>query len=124
MELVTMGEAARRIGVSVDTVRRRFRRGELSAQLQRTPQGFIWLIEITERFGPGMTLDVGAAGPAFASASTPADVALPAGRVRALRGMIEVLMHETDTGNRQRESKDRQIDRLRVLLRQTRHVPS
>ena len=46
MDLVTMGEAAQRLGVSVDTIRRRLRRGELEGQHQPTPQGFIWLIEM------------------------------------------------------------------------------
>jgi hypothetical protein len=124
MELVTMGEAAQRMGVSVDTVRRRLHRGELAGRLQPTLQSFTWLIEVPERFGSGLTSKAGAAGPAFASASTPAGVALPAGGVRALRALMDVLMHESDSRDRPLESKDCQTERVHVLLQQTLNVPS
>jgi hypothetical protein len=135
MELVTMGEAAHRIGVSVDTVRRRLRRGELQGRHQPTPQGFIWLIEIPEQSGLGMASEAGmggrgsapadaAAGPAITSASTPADVAPSAGDVRTLRELMVVLRQEIDARDRQLETKDRQIEQLHVLLQQTQYVSS
>jgi len=43
-ELVPMTEAARRLGVSVDTVKRRLKRGDLTGEQLPTPQGFTWLI--------------------------------------------------------------------------------
>ena len=51
MELVTMTEAARRLDVTVETVKRRLRRGELQGQKQPRPQGFTWLIEMPEDTG-------------------------------------------------------------------------
>ena len=39
---VPIAEAARQLGVSVDTVRRRIKRGELAAERRETPQGFVW----------------------------------------------------------------------------------
>jgi len=46
VEKVSVGEAARRLGVSTDTIRRRIGKGELLAQREPTAQGFRWEIEL------------------------------------------------------------------------------
>jgi len=46
VEKVSVGEAARRLGVSTDTIRRRIGKGELTAHREPTPQGFRWEIEL------------------------------------------------------------------------------
>jgi len=46
VEKVSVGEAARRLGVSTDTIRRRISKGELTAHQEPTPQGFRWEIEL------------------------------------------------------------------------------
>jgi len=46
VEKVSVGEAARRLGVSTDTIRRRIGKGELTAHQEPTPQGFRWEIEL------------------------------------------------------------------------------
>ena len=38
-----LAEVAAAYGVSIDTIRRRMKRGELEARRQQTPQGFKWL---------------------------------------------------------------------------------
>jgi hypothetical protein len=135
MELVTMGEAAHYLGISIDTVRGRLRRGELLGHYQPTPRGIIWWVEIPERFGPRMTSGAGAgsrqttradaaAGPAFALTSTPTGSALPAGGVRAIREWMDALRHETGAKNRPLVSKDRKIERLHLLLQQAMYAPS
>ena len=43
-ELVSIKEAAERLGISVDTIRRRLKRGELAGAHHPTAQGFTWLI--------------------------------------------------------------------------------
>jgi len=43
---VSVGEAARRLGVSTDTIRRRIGKGELTAHQEPTPQGFRWEVEL------------------------------------------------------------------------------
>src|SRR4051794_26841025 len=45
-ETVSLKEAARRLGVSQETVRRQVRSGELRSFQERTPNGFRWLIEL------------------------------------------------------------------------------
>jgi len=44
----TLAEVAEAYGVSVDTIRRRMKRGELEARRQQTPQGFKWLAAMPE----------------------------------------------------------------------------
>jgi len=46
VEKVSVGEAARRLGVSVDTIRRRIGKGELLAHREPTPQGYRWEVEL------------------------------------------------------------------------------
>jgi len=46
VEKVSVGEAARRLGVSTDTIRRRISKGELLAHREPTPQGYRWEIEL------------------------------------------------------------------------------
>ena len=44
MQQVSIDEAARLLGVSQDTIRRRIRNGELKAQQEARPQGYIWRV--------------------------------------------------------------------------------
>jgi len=46
VETVSVGEAARRLGVSTDTIRRRISKGELTAHQEPTPQGYRWQVEL------------------------------------------------------------------------------
>jgi len=46
VEKVFIGEAARRLGVSTDTIRRRISKGELLAHREPTPQGYRWEVEL------------------------------------------------------------------------------
>lgn len=45
-EWVSISQAAQRLGVSPDTVRRRLKRGDLQGKQERTAQGFVWQIEV------------------------------------------------------------------------------
>ncbi len=45
---VPITEAAQRLGVSVDTIRRRIRAGEMLAQRELRPQGYRWLVKLPE----------------------------------------------------------------------------
>src|SRR5688500_5676258 len=41
---VPIAEAAQQLGISIDTARRRVKRGELAAERRETPQGFTWWV--------------------------------------------------------------------------------
>jgi hypothetical protein len=50
----TIVEAAQRLGVSADTVRRYIRHGKLPASKQPTSRGLVWLVDLPdEALGPG-----------------------------------------------------------------------
>ena len=48
METVSIGDAATRLGVSADTIRRRIGKGTLTARQKPTAQGFRWQVDIPE----------------------------------------------------------------------------
>ena len=58
MELSVI-DAAYSLGVSVDTVRRRLRKGELTGRKNPRPQGFVWTVSIGEKTRPSGQPDKG-----------------------------------------------------------------
>jgi transposase-like protein len=52
----TISEAARRLGVSPDTVRRYIRQGKLAAAKQPSPRGLVWLVDLPDDV-PGLGPD-------------------------------------------------------------------
>ena len=118
MELATMAEAARRLGVTVETVKRRLQRGELQGHQQPRPQGFVWLIEVPEEEDQGDT-------PMVTPSAPLSDTPSAAGEIRRLEEMVELLRQELEARDRQLEVKDRQLEErgrevqeLHVLLQQ------
>jgi len=119
MELVTMAEAAHRLGVSTDTVRRRLHRGDLEGHQQPTPQGFIWLIEIPENAGPGDAYAVADADSDSAQAdATASELSSARELIEVFRKEIEIRDKQLEVKDQQIETKDRQIGELHVLLQQ------
>ncbi len=106
VELLTIAEAAQRLGISTDTVHRRLKRGQLSGHQQTTPQGFTWLIEIP-------------VGPRYSGNGAPADAPANAGDTHRLEQMVSMLQAQVDAQQLQLETKDQQIKELHVLLQQT-----
>jgi predicted ArsR family transcriptional regulator len=119
MESVTMAEAAKRLGVSVDTIRRKLRRGELQGYQQPRPQGFIWAVELPEESdNHGITF---AETVADTSASYPGSK----GEIYRLEEMVAVLQAQVVAQQKQMEAqqeeltaKNKQIEQLHVLLQQ------
>ena len=98
VELLTIAEAAQKLGVSIDTIHRRLRRGQLSGHRQPTPQGFTWLVEIP-------------VGPCNSKDGAPSDAPVTAGDVQRLEQMVAMLQAQL-------EVKDKQIEQLHILLQQ------
>jgi DNA-binding transcriptional MocR family regulator len=120
MDLVTKVEAARRLQLSLDTIERRLRRGELKGHKQPRPGGFTWLIEVPEE--PPHTSSTQGGIP-------PLDTPAPNAEIVRLEELVEVLKNEVAESRRQSqaqseayqqqlESKDKQIEQLHVLLQQ------
>jgi chromosome segregation ATPase len=112
MELVTMTEAAQKLGVSTDTIKRRLRRGELKGRKQPRPQGFTWLIELEVEFENDNGTQ--AATRAHTDASTDAST----GALEHLEDLIVSLRSQVAAQQEQLLAKDHQIEQLHVLLQQ------
>jgi hypothetical protein len=119
MELVSMTEAAQRMGVSTDTIKRRLRRGELKGRKQPRPQGFTWLIELEAE------CERGNGTKASTQAETSARTDARMGAVERLEELIASLQSQVASQQEQLvvkdhqiETKDRQISELHVLLQQ------
>jgi hypothetical protein len=119
MGLVTMTEAARRLDVTVETVKRRLRRGELQGHKQPRPQGFTWLIEMPEDTGDQDSTP----------SVTPSDTPTSNAEVHRLEDMISLLQKELAIAREELEhqrsmyqselvSKNKQIEQLHILLQQ------
>jgi hypothetical protein len=48
MPFVTVPEAAIRLGIAPQTVKRRLKRGKLRGRQETTPQGFVWLVDVPD----------------------------------------------------------------------------
>ncbi len=119
MALATIAEAAHQLGISADTVKRRLRRGELVGHQQPTPQGFTWLIELSDNTSPGNGTGV-APAPADASApaSAPADAPSYNGEVLRLEELVTTLQAQVQAQGQQLINRDQQIMELLVVVRQ------
>jgi len=109
VELVGLPEAAQRLGVSVDTIKRRLRRGELKGQQEPRPQGYTWLIEIPESEPTSM---------AGSNASSTADLDSATVEIVNLRAMLEMAQAQIGAQQDELTSKNEQIRELHVLLQQ------
>jgi excisionase family DNA binding protein len=123
MDHVTIAEAAHRLGVSVDTVKRKLRRGELRGYKQPGGRGgFSWVIEVGDS-SQGKAHD-------NADASMEDTSANYYGEVKALRELVAMLQTQVVAQQKQIEqqltshqeelsAKNRQIEQLHVLLQQS-----
>ena len=108
MALVSIKEAAQRLGVVEATVRRHIRNRELVAHQVPRPQGFVWMVELPDD-----------------EAGKPDNNGMSEELVESLRDTIrrqdetiDQLQEQLQNKDGQLESKDRQIEQLHVLLQQ------
>jgi hypothetical protein len=94
---VTISEAARLLGISEPTARRRVRSGELPGTQTPTPQGFVWMVELPD----DLPLD---------SASS--------GGIAALRELNAQLKAQVEAQGVELEARRREVQELHVLLQQ------
>ncbi len=108
-ERVPIREAAARLGVSADTIRRRLKSGELAGQKEQTPQGFTWLVEVPFTIEPPPRPDASPELPP--PDSGPAQATAPTAEVRRLEQLVEVLKTEL-------EARRREVEQLHIVLSQ------
>ena len=117
---VSKRDAAAHFGVSVETVERRLRKGELQGQKQARPQGFTWLVEVPDPpDDPGHDhvaplLET----PVITPVVTPSDTPLPE-LVQSLQDQIHTLKDQLRVMNQALSSRDKENLELVTVIRQT-----
>lgn len=108
---VSLSEAARLLGISESTARRRLRNGELPGRQEPTKQGFVWMVEVDEALA--------------ADNPDPGELAALRGLVASLNEQLALLKSQVLAQQEQLEAKDTQIGakdtqigQLHVLLQQ------
>jgi hypothetical protein len=109
MSLVTVGEAADWLKVSTQTIKRRLKNGTLKGEQKDTPQGYIWLVDISEAEVDTPILNEDISGDTLAAISR---------EMQRLEQMVEILQKELEHRDGQLEVKDKQIEQLHILLQQ------
>jgi hypothetical protein len=102
-ERLTIKEAAERLGISADTVRRRLKRGELAGEQHPTAQGFTWLVAMPAGSGVG--------APDTASVQAPAPNVQPASSGEGTT-VAELWRALEEEGKATAAAKDETISRL------------
>ena len=120
MEQVVIAEAAKRLGVAQDTIRRRIRKGDLVAHQETRPQGYIWLVELPEDNSTGDVEAevIGRNSETAEDGSRPLLDALHS-QVEGQQRLIESLESQILTYQQELGAKNEQIRELHVLLQQT-----
>jgi helix-turn-helix protein len=94
---VTISEAARLLGISEPTARRRVRSGELPGTQTPTPQGFVWMVDLPD--------------------DLPMDTE-PSGEIAALQELNAQLKAQVEMQGVELEARRREVQELHVLLQQ------
>ena len=121
-EWVPIKEAAERLGISADTVRRRLKRGELTGRQEPTAQGFVWVVELPP-LEPGQgeasaSLELQAAAPtAQAVIGEALELAELRERVSGLERLTSELKEERDEWREQARRHEDAARELRILVR-------
>ena len=118
MPFVSIAEAGKILGVAEITIRRRLRSGEIKGHKRSTPQGYVWIVELSEEdLQRNREHEEGngehPSDPAEVEATDETDF---------LRQMVEFLKEELKSRElswqQQSQAKDKQIEQLHVLLQQ------
>ena len=124
MESLPIVEAAQRLGIHPETLRRRIRRGEVKAHQKRTHHGDVWMVEVEPAEQVLKTSNQGRDGQ-DGVADSQASLNGDSGEVRTLREMVGLLKDELEARDiqieswkQQLEAKDKQIEQLHFLLQQ------
>jgi hypothetical protein len=121
----TIKEAAQRLVLSELTIRRRLHAGLLTGHKEKTPQGFVWMVELPDDVPGVKTKKNGDKEDDKENQSLAELVAALSARVEVQQELIEVLQDQIQAHKDQLEAKDKQIEargrevqELHVLLQQ------
>jgi excisionase family DNA binding protein len=110
MATVTIQEAAKHLGVSQDTVRRRIRKEELQARQTPTPQGFRWVVELEDLEEDAQAAPTPPHMPDIGGAEVEGG--------QDLRELVDVLRSQLQSQEEELAARRREVQELHVLLQQ------
>jgi hypothetical protein len=105
MAKVSIAEAAHRLGMSQDTVRKRLRLGELTGEQVRAPGGFRWLVEL-----PGENAESQGQGETYQEGIT--------NESPYVRELVDSLQAQIRAQQEELEARRREVEQLHILLQQ------
>ena len=113
MTLVNVTEAASLLNVSVQTIKRRIKNGALRGEQRSTPQGYVWLVDISKGVSdiPGDT-------PVDISPGISKEVERLEEIVTLLQRELEQRDHQIEIKDSQIEARSREVQELHVLVQQ------
>jgi len=112
---VSIREAAERLGVSPDTIRRRLKTGELAGEKVKTAQGLAWRVELPPNAPPA---------PPDIIAAAAVELARLRERVSGLERLADELQSERDAWREQAARDGDAARELRILLRHAQALPA
>ena len=125
MGLVSVAEAAKFLGVSEETVKRRIRRGELVGKQHPRPQGYAWMVEIPDELQPtnndthhDINTDHDDAITTQHPVNDHTNNGSGVGELRRLDQMVGILEKQATLHQEELESRRREVQELHVLLQQ------
>ena len=117
MAKVSIAEAAHRLSISQDTIRKRLRLGELTGTQVRAPGGFRWMVELPDDVPGVETKKNGSKEPEDRENQSLAElVAALSARVEGQQELIEALQSQIQAQKDQLEARGREVQELHVLL--------
>jgi len=122
MGLVSVAEAAKFLGVSEETVKRRIRRGELVGKQHPRPQGYAWMVEIPDELQATNNDTHHNINTDHDDAITPQQLVTGdgsiGGELKRLDQMVVILEKQATLHQEEMESRRREVQELHVLLQQ------
>ena len=122
MGLVSVAEAAKFLGVSEETVKRRIRRGELVGKQHPRPQGYAWMVEIPDELQATNNDTHHDINTDHDDAITPQQLVTGngsiGGELKRLDQMVVILEKQATLHQEEVESRRREVQELHVLLQQ------
>jgi hypothetical protein len=113
VELLSIGQAVTRLGVSEVTIRRRLRKGELKGQKRQTPQGYVWMIELPDDVAEDNKNGGNGEGESLSEL-----VAALRAQVEGQQELVDSLQAQVKVQQEELTAKNKQIEQLHVLLQQ------
>jgi hypothetical protein len=111
-----MEEAARQLGVSVATIRRRLHSGELQGFQEPTSQGFKWLVEVPELTAADTSSKPHSQANSEGISDGESDLADDMSSALATKGEVAALKETIVILREELEAHQREVQELHVLL--------